>query len=114
MAIILKQGQSIKNRYDASDNTAAYAAIEELSINKKNRAIRYDVHIWASKAARVAGLDPLSINSVGVTGPEFNQYFDKTAGKNIWAQAYAHLETLTSLSEGINLAHWKKDAGEED
>lgn len=111
MAIILKNNKTYADPHTVTPNTTAYGVVDDLQINKQMKEVRFNLHIYATKEARTAGLRPLATHHITVIDPDFTTHFNPTANARIWTQAYTYLETL--VLPGLDLRDWRKDPTED-
>ncbi len=108
MAYILKAGKTYTLPYDGTLSTTVYGIVEDLGLNKQRKQMRFDLVIYASRAARVSLLQPLASYTVVVNEPEFSTYFGASLTTNIWVQIQTYLVAV-GLPPPLVVSDWKVD-----
>lgn len=109
MAYKLRAGKTFAHLYDDVPISTAYAIIDDVTINKKDRSAQLALMIYTSRAARASGKMPLQSFSFTVYGSDFTTYFSPTLTTSIWAQAQAYLVNVGLLTTPLSVADWQLD-----
>jgi hypothetical protein len=110
MAYTLKAGKTFSHNYSEVPITSAYAIVDDISINKKDKRASFNLLIYVNRNARLNNKQPVGAFSISASGPDFTTYFAPSLTTTIWVQANNYLATGNGLaSTGLEAADWQVD-----
>lgn len=110
MAYILKATKTLFHDYSEVPISGAYAIVDDIFINKKERRASFNLLIYINRSARLNNMKPISAFSIAATTADFIAYFSPSLTTAIWAQVNNYLANGGGLATtGLVAADWQVD-----